>query len=311
MKIFFNRRPPSGPWGGGASFVKNMSDFLISKGHTVTYDLSNEGQIDIIFMIDPRPSQDCYSVNEIYEYKCRYPSAKILHRINECDKRKGTEFMDNIILRSNQICDKTVFISEWLQSYFIEKGFSKESSVIYNGCDKNSFFQKKSKEVSLPLKIVTHHWSDNWMKGFDIYTKLDEYLEKNNDIEFTYVGRYYKGHSPKNTKLVSPLSGIELGNELRNHDIYITASRFEPCGMHHVEGSACGMPVLFHSEGGGINELCKNHGQEFTTFEEMIEKIEIIRNDYEQYCNMIDHEFLSSERCCNQYYDIICNMAER
>ena len=311
MRVFFNRRPPSGPWGGGASFVKNMSDFLKLKGHDVVYDLNSDKLIDAIFMIDPRPSQDCYSVNEIYQYKNKYPSVKIIHRINECDQRKGTQFMDRLIMHSNQIADKTVFISEWLQQYFVEKGFSKDSSVVYNGCDSASFFKKKESKIRDPIRIVTHHWSDNWMKGFDMYTKLDEYLESNKEIQFTYVGRYYKGHTPSNTSIVSPLSGFELGEELRKHDIYLTASRFEPCGMHHVEGSACGMPVLFHTDGGGINELCKKHGEEFSSFEEMLEKILIIKNNYKKYCDMIDYDFLSSERCCSQYYQELTETMER
>ena len=66
----------------------------------------------------------------------------------------------------------------------------------------------------------------------------------------------------------------ELADELRNHDIYITASRFEPCGFHHIEGSSCGMPILYHQDSGGINEACLNHGLMFKDFEEFKIKLE-------------------------------------
>ena len=41
------------------------------------------------------------------------------------------------------------------------------------------------------LKIVTHHWSANLMKGFDIYKDFDDLIAKKlNDIEFTYIEIY-------------------------------------------------------------------------------------------------------------------------
>jgi hypothetical protein len=51
--------------------------------------------------------------------------------------------------------------------------------VIKNGVDKlifnNSNFQPwLENEV---LKIVTHHWSDNPMKGFDIYEQFEDFID--------------------------------------------------------------------------------------------------------------------------------------
>ena len=42
-----------------------------------------------------------------------------------------------------------------------------------------------------PLKLVTHHWGGNYMKGFDIYKKLDSLLSSKKlqkRIKFTYIG---------------------------------------------------------------------------------------------------------------------------
>jgi len=306
VKVSFNRTPPSGPWGGGASFVDNMSKFLISAGHDVIFHL--ERDVDVIFMIDPRHSDGGYSINEIAHYKSLFPGTKIIHRINECDKRKGTSFIDSLLLSSNEIADETVFISKWLQKYFKESGFSKESHVVYNGCDSNFFFKKNNSNINDKLKVITHHWSDNWMKGFDIYSKIDQYLDNHDDFEFTYVGRYSKEYTPSNTRIVSPLSGMKLGEEIRKHDIYVTASRFEPCGMHHVEGSSCGLPVLFHEDGGGINELCINHGEQFKNFEEFLSCLDKVKNEYSSYVDKIDSSFLTSDRCCGEYEEIILNL---
>lgn len=301
MKVFFNRVEKFTPYGGGSQFITAMCKYFRTKGHQVTFHL--EPDVDLIFMIDPRPGDIGYSVNHIIQHKMNYPKVKILHRINECDARKNTSHMDKILIESAKHSDHVVFISEWLKSYFTDKGMDTEnSSVVYNGCDINHFFPSQEKTKSDKIKLVTHHWSDNWMKGHDFYKFIDEEVvgEK---YEFTYVGRYCKEYEPKSTKIVEPLWGPELGEELRKHDVYVTASRFEPCGMHHIEGAASGLPVLFHSDCGGINELCQKHGLEFSDKKEFLINLEKITNEIEKYQSMIDYDNLDIDRCCKQFYD--------
>ena len=52
MKVSIGSKIISGPWGGGNLFAKNLSEYLISKGHDVIYDLS-EKNIDLILLTDP------------------------------------------------------------------------------------------------------------------------------------------------------------------------------------------------------------------------------------------------------------------
>ena len=296
MKIFFNQVVKNAPWGGGNSFLIKMIELLRNEGHQITFKLKKK--IDLIFIVSNFKALD----PRIFQYHKRYPTTKILHRINECDKRKDTNYVDDLINQSNQIADKTIFISNWLADYFIKKGFTKEYKVIYNGCDTSIFYPYEEKTLDDIFKLVTHHWSSNWMKGFDIYTKLDEYLDKRDDISFTYIG------NPKNTKVIQPKNGIALGNELRNHDAYITASRWEPCGMHHIEGASCGLPVLFHEDGGGINESCKNYGIEYSDIDSCIRAIELMKKRYFQLRDQIPYEYLSAKRCCSEYYELILDL---
>ena len=307
-KILINRKIVNGPWGGGNNFVKSLYERLLQEGHQLVTTFQED--IDLIVMIDPRYDELGISINEIFHYKKINPKVKIIHRINECDARKNTNEIDKILLASNIIADETVFISEWLKDYFIKKGFSKKSYTIYNGCNLNHFFPEMHKqEDNLPIKIVTHHWSDNWLKGFDIYRDLDILCSQNpQKYEFTYIGRYAKEYLPISTKIISPKYGEDLGKELRKHDIYITASRWEPCGMHHIEGAASGLPVLFHKEGGGIAEGCRPHGIEFSSSLELEEKINQLFYSRKEFANNINYKFLSLERCLDQYMSIINNM---
>lgn len=309
MKVYFNRKIVNSSWGGGNNFVKNMSEYLLSHGHEVVYDL--EEGIDVLFMIDPRPSQHGCSINEIINYKMRNKRALLVHRINECDKRKNTNFMDNILIKSNLYADVTIFISEWLKDYFTNLGMDTEKShVVFNGCDSKVFFPEKEymdKTIANKkcINLVTHHWSSNWLKGFDIYKNIDQYLEKNEDFKFTYIGRYSELYKPNNTEIIPPMFGDPLGKELRRHDIYVTASRFEPCGMHHIEGASSGLPVLYHKDGGGINDMCKNHGLEYSCFEEMVEKLNYIKLNYSKFLNKIDLKNISAEYCSKLYLNIL------
>lgn len=306
-KILINRKIVQGPWGGGNNFVKSLYERLLANGYLLVDSLNED--IDLIIMIDPRYDDLGISINEIASYKKKNPNVKILHRINECDARKNTNDIDKLLLIANQFADETVFISRWLKDYFVQKGFSKSNKIIYNGCDSSHFYPQKNlenKKVQTPIKIVTHHWSDNWMKGFDAYKYLDQLCEKNPDkYQFTYIGRYAKEYSPKATNLVKPLYGKELGDELRKHDVYVTASRWEPCGMHHIEGASSGMPIIYHKDGGGIVEGCEPHGISFSSINQLAEKLDYAIGNYNEIISKIDYKFLSFERCLNDYLKLI------
>src|SRR5262249_19545736 len=54
-----------------------------------------------------------------------------------------------------------------------------------------------------------------------------------------------------------------LAGLLRQCHGYVTASRWEPGGMHFIEGAQCGLPVAYHEDGGGIVELASRFGVGF------------------------------------------------
>lgn len=307
LKIFFNEPPTTGPYGGASQFVENFSKFLKDKGHEVIYQL--ERGIDLIIIVSNSTYLYKEKTKKLLRHKKKNKNVKILHRINNCDKRKNTSVIDKLIFKSNKVAEVTVFVSEWLAQYFIKQGFNKNYKVIYNGSNPNYFYPKnEKKELGKKIRLVTHHWSSHWMKGFDIYNEVDNLLDKRNDLSFTYIGNYIKTYKPNNIKIIPPLSGIDLGNYLRKFDIYLTASRWEPGGHHYTEGARCGLPVLFHKEGGGVNELCKNFGVEYQDIPSLLEGIQKIKKSYNEFLRKIPYDFLSSKRCNEEYYQIIQNI---
>lgn len=264
MKILVNRTPVKGPWGGGNLLVRSLYEILPDMGVKVVSNF--EDDIDIIFMQDPRYGDTGISINEIISYKNFRNSVKIVHRVNECDARKGTKDVDNLLRECSKHTDHTVFVSNWMKSHHLKMGWNcDEISVIYNGVNK-SHFSKGEKINNGKINIVTHHWSNNRMKGFDIYDRLDEFVGQNNDFTFTYIGR--ENGTFKNTNVIEPLFGKELGRCLSQYDVYISGSLFDPGPNHILESISCEIPTYVHSSGGGCIEFA-GESHVYNSFEKL------------------------------------------
>ena len=251
MKILINRKPVEGPWGGGNLFVKAFCESASLRGHEVTFQL--EDNIDVIFVQDPRYNDLRISINEIAQYKNTNPGVKLIHRVNECDARKNTSDVDDILRQASSVTDMTVFVSHWMKDYHLSRGWNcKDVAVIYNGVNKEHF-RKREKIQNGKVNIVAHHWSDNRMKGTDVYEFLDALVGEDDRFTFTYIGRTSTDF--KHSKVISPLYGASLGEELSRYDVYVSGSRFDPGPNHILESLACEIPTIVHAEGGGATEF--------------------------------------------------------
>ena len=251
MKILINRKPVDGPWGGGNLLVKALDRSIPKEGHEIVYSL--QPNIDVILMLDPRPGNTGISVNDILLYKNSFPNTKILHRVNECDARKGTSDIDSLLRACSQHTDKTIFVSDWMRRYHIENGWGcNNNSVIINGVDKDHFRPNRKIENG-KINIVTHHWSNNLLKGFDFYEMIDNFVASSASYTFTYIGR--DRGTFKNTNVIAPLFGKELGEELGKYDIYISGTRHDPGPNHILESLSCKIPTYTFSDGGGAVEF--------------------------------------------------------
>ena len=181
MKILINRQVVEGPWGGGNKLVRAFYEYGRDNGHKVVNRF--EKDIDLIFLQDPRPNELGIGINEAYAYCSMSRKTKLVQRINECDARKNTRHMDKMLNACSKILNHTVFVSDWMRDYHIDLGWQCDStSVIYNGADLD-IFKPRDKIGNGKINIVTHHWSNNVMKGFDFYNQLDEFVGENDEFE--------------------------------------------------------------------------------------------------------------------------------
>ena len=310
MRISINANKIDGPYGGGNQFANALEKYLSAKGHEIFRTLVSN--IDVILIVSSKthPVTTSYTIEEISEYTKLNPNTIVVQRINTCDEQRGRDLgINRALLDANRLADYTVFVSSFIQELYKKHGMdmSKPYGIILNSADEEIFNPMGSAEWDgkEKLKIVTHHWSTNYMKGFDIYERLDQLLDISpfKDLfEFTYIGNIPLGVDFKNTQVIPPLYGPELASAIKQHHIYLTAARHEPGGNHYVEAMQCGLPVLF-LRSGSLPEYCAPYGVEFTlvNFEE---KLLEIREKYKELRQRVLKCPYSATRMTSQYEDL-------
>ena len=307
-RIALNMRPVFGAWGGGNQWLLQMARYLAFSGYELHYDLAEEVDCMVINH-SGLTGKLTFGLEEIAAYKRRVPGVKIVHRINDNDVRKQTSAMDPLLARYNAFADHTVFISEWLRDYHAERWFdhTRPHTCVLNGADPSVFHPIGGADWRQDgkLRFVTHHWSDNPMKGFPQYAELDARIAAGElpDVELWVIGRWPKEIAWKSARTFPPAHGAELASLLRQCQAYITASLHEPGGMHFIEGLQCGLPLLFHLDGGGIVELGRQFGVGFR--EDLVGGVRELQKRYPELRRKVLATPPSGDRMCIAYREIL------
>jgi hypothetical protein len=150
------------------------------------------------------------------------------------------------------------------------------------------------------------------MKGFDVYREVDDLVAtgKLPETEFLVIGRWPKEIRWKAARTHGPVQGAELGGLLRRNHLYVTASRWEPGPMHPIEGAQCGLPLVYHGDGGGTVELARHYGVPFR--DDVRGAILEARERYEELRSSVLRHAPSGDQMCVEYGRVLCRLlAER
>lgn len=314
MKVAISQRVKDGPWGGGNNFVRSLIAGLEARGHDVSDQLSPA--TDLALVIDPRTRNplQTFSPGQLLRHLARHPGTLVVHRINECDERKGTRSINLRLRVANYAADHTVFIASWLKDLRVWRGDG-ESSVILNGGDRALFNADANVpwDGVEPFRLVTHHWGASRLKGFDVYEMIDALLDDpawKDRVAFTYVGNLPADVTFKNITVLPPLSGEKLASELQSHHAYLTASINEPAGMHHIEGALCGLPLIYR-ESGALPEYCTGFGEAFHGPDDARTAIERMMAGYAAQKTNITSYPHTAEKMVAQYVALFEDMISR
>ena len=267
--IALNLKPRSGSWGGANQWTSQLVRYLKYNGWRVRFDL--DGDADVVVMTHTGLSNaTTFGWAAVDRFKKSRPGVRCLHRINDNDIRKETAEMDILLADNNRVADHTVFVSQWLRDHHAARWFdaARSHSVITPGADPRFFHPigNQQPRTGEAIRLVTHHWSDNWKKGFDVYRDIDGLIadQFSRKYELWVIGRWPADLKWKSARTFGPASGKKLAALLRQCHGYVSASRFEPGAMHVAEGLQCGLPLLYHRDSGGTVEQGFRYGMEIT-----------------------------------------------
>jgi len=306
MKIYFNRKPVSGPWGGGSKVLSSIISECLKRGHNFFFQedifLSKE-KFDIIFCVDPRPISQVNYQN-LLDVRKR-TGAKIVQRVGDIGTH-GKPDLTALVSHTVQLSDKIIFPSNWAKDSISSiAGINILNAEVISNAPLKDFIitNKIKKDFSGTIKLVSHHWSNNEKKGFDIYESIDEYCEssKRKMFDFTFIGRKPDTVSLKNHIPPQDIEG--LVSLIPQHQIYLTASKQEAGANHVLEALGLGLPVLYHEEGGSINEYCKDYGISYGSFEELIWLLENRMSDICEISNKMCYK-RTSEKMAEEYVEL-------
>lgn len=277
MKIKIIYEFKEGPWGGANQFLKALKKEMMEED---VYTETDE-EADVFLINSINAFRDLWY---IYKLRKKYPQKVFIHRVDgPVFLIRGTdEYIDKGIFAINNLfADATIYQTKWSKEKCIQRGMkdNKLTKIICNGCNKEIFYHDENLIRHEKMKLVASSWSNNWNKGFSFYKYLDEHLDTEK-YSFTFVG-----NTPidfLNSSVIPPVNSEKLGEILRDSDIYITASKNDPCSNSLIEALCCGLPAVVLNDG-GHPFIIQDGGKTFETPEEMLNAIGIVADSLEEY----------------------------
>jgi glycosyltransferase involved in cell wall biosynthesis len=182
---------------------------------------------------------------------------------------------------NRELADATILQSRYSLEKHRDLGLDlREPVVIANTVDPSIFHPPDVRDPAAGrrLRVVTTSWSDNPRKGADVLAWIDRNLDSD-DFDVTFAGRTQQRF--ERIRVVAPLASEPLADLLRTQDVFLAASRDDPCSNALLEGLACGLPAAF-LRSGGHPELVGEAGIGFDDPEELPDVLGRLRDELDE-----------------------------
>lgn len=279
LSIFHEFEPP--PTGGGHQFLRAFWRCAETHGLRVENNQISHTTRACLF--------NSFNFDERRLWLTRRNSVLYVHRVDgPVDVYRGrNDGVDRGIQAINKkFASKTIFQSKYSLEKHLNLGMQfRNPVVIMNAADPEIFHSHGRSDFFRDRKtrLIASSWSDNLNKGASVYQWLDEHLDWER-FEMTFVGR-----SPvafKNIRMMEPVASDRMAELFRQHDVYLTASRNDPCSNSLIEALTCGLPAIF-LQSGGHPEIVKQAGMSFEAAEQIPELLNKLVVGYEKYQSLI------------------------
>jgi len=262
VALFHLFAPP--PTGGGHQFLRALVGELRRRGASVEENVLSGGTPACLF------NSFNFDFHRLRRF-ARHRWARMVHRVDgPVGVYRGfDDGTDRRVLAINRaLAHATVLQSRYSLEKHRELGLElNEPVVIPNAVDPDVFHPPERREplAGRRLRVIATSWSDNPRKGAETLAWLDRHLDAD-AFEVTFVGR--TAARLERIRTLPPVPSAELAALLREHDVYLAASRDDPCSNALLEALACGLPAAY-LRSGGHPELVGEAGLGFDADEEL------------------------------------------
>ncbi|MBL8063367.1 MAG: glycosyltransferase [Anaerolineales bacterium] len=273
LSIFHEFEPP--PTGGGHQFLRAFWKQAEEYGLHIENNLLSQSTRACLL--------NSFNFKEKRLQRLKRDTVLYVHRVDgPIDVYRGRDDgVDKSIHAVNlKFADKTIFQSQYSLEKHLALGMEfKNPTIVLNAADPEIFHSHARVEFSRNrrIRLIASSWSNNVNKGAMVYQWLDEHLDWER-FEMTFVGR-----SPvvfKNIRMIPAVDSFRMAELFRENDIYLTASKNDPCSNSLIEALTCGIPAIY-LQSGGHPEIVKQAGAGFEAAEQIPELLNQLIYQYE------------------------------
>jgi glycosyltransferase involved in cell wall biosynthesis len=285
LAVFHEFHEP--PYGGGNQFLLALVSEFRRRGLTVEVNRLSGGTQACLF------NSFNFDIGRLRRFA--RSGARMVHRVDgPIGVYRGFDDGTDrrIVDVNNELADASIFQSRWSLDKHRELGMELRGPVVICNTVDPAIFHPLARRESLdgrPLRVIATSWSANPRKGAAILRWLDEHLTP--DIETTFVGNTELAF--KRIYAVPPVPSAQLADLLRTHDVFLAASRDDPCSNALLEALACGLPAAY-LRSGGHPELVGEAGIGFDEPEELPDVFERLRAELDRWRASIEVPALSA-----------------